>query len=157
MALASRADPHGTSLSVCWARDPHASPLPGDDRERHSWGETFHLHIEVTANGGPTPGSSRLFQVRSVSRGTGCAAGRPGKRVPSPNPRSPAFLGPGRQAAVPGSGSVRCTEACPFPLVFRLDTDPPGPLAACASQPLAGKEFLTWHKAKQVTKTKFDT
>lgn len=64
------------------------------DQGRRSWGETFHLHMEVAAGGGPMPGSSRPFQVQSVFKGAGCTAGQPGRHVPSRNPRSPAFLGP---------------------------------------------------------------
>lgn len=96
-------------------RGPHAPPSPGKDQGRRNWRETFHLYIEVTAKGGPTPGSSRPFRVRSVSKGAGRTAGHPGKHVPSLNPRSPAFLGPGRQAAVPGLGSVLCREARSLP------------------------------------------
>lgn len=116
-------------------RGPHAPPSPGEDQGRRNWRETFHLYIEVTAKGGPTPGSSRPFQVRSVSKGAGRTAGHPGKHVPSLNPRSPAFLGPGRQAAVPGLGGPSP------PLVFSLDMDPAGPELATPPNPLLGRNF----------------
>lgn len=58
-------------------RGPHAPPSPGEDQGRRNWRETFHLYIEVTAKGGPTPGSSRPFRVRSVSKGAGRTAGHP--------------------------------------------------------------------------------
>lgn len=111
------------------------------DQGRRSWGETFHLHMEVAAGGGPMPGSSRPFQVQSVFKGAGCTAGQPGRHVPSRNPRSPAFLGPSRVAAVPGRAPPSAGRSVPSPWSSgwtrtHLASEPPEP-----PNPFLGRNF----------------
>lgn len=136
-------------------RGPHAPPSPGEDQGRRNWRETFHLYIEVTAKGGPTPGSSRPFRVRSVSKGAGRTAGHPASTSQALIPGAPpSSVLAGRLRSL---GWAPSSAGRPVPSPgLQSGHGPSWPRAGYTSQPFAGKEFLTWHEAKQFTKTKWD-